>query len=313
MSTSRTSALQVLLLLGIVAYMLGTAYFTYSYSFGPNYRNVSVDTTVYIGNATPIVLTVLIEGGAKNITLIAGTFKNITCNATIRDYNGGSTITNVSATFYDNVSSFSADVDDNNTHYSNTNCTLDGMSALDRNASCSFLVYYYANVNMWTCNVTATDPYTNYTPPANRQGWGTNSTHIDMLLALNVTPLIDYGNLSVGDTSNPQQANITNFGNWNINVSVRGYGSVLNDGLAMVCEFGNITIPNEKYNLIGGSNLLTYTNLSNLAVNVSGLTILQQTNDSQQVINTSWWILYVPPNPFGRCNGTVVFQAEQGK
>ena len=36
----------------------------------------------------------------------------------------------------------------------------------------------------------------------------------------------------------------------------------------------------------------------------------QQTNDAVPVINTTYWVLYVPPNPFGRCNGTVVFQAE---
>jgi hypothetical protein len=299
---------KVLLLVGALLYVAGSALFTYSYSVGPNYRNVSVDTTVNITNARPTVLSVIIQSGATNLTLNAGTFLNVTCNATVQDFNGGNTITNVSAMFFDNVSSTSADADDNNTHYSNTNCTLGNFDNYTRNVSCNFLVQYYANASMWTCNVTATDPYV--FGNASRLGSGFNYTHIDALLALNVTPLIDYGDLAVGDLSLAQQANITNFGNRNINISVRGYAVNSTYNLAMICDVGNISIEHEKFNLIGGSDLAQYTNLSNSSQLIPGLTVAQQTNDAQQVINTSYWVLYVPPNPFGRCNGTVVFQAE---
>jgi hypothetical protein len=169
-------------------------------------------------------------------------------------------------------------------------------------------VQYYANVGPWSCNVTATDDYAFNN--VSRQQWNINHTFINPYFALNVTSLIDYGNLAVGDISTVQQANITNFGNTNINVSLYGYGNVTGDGLAMYCEVGNISVQNQKFNLIGGGDVSLYTNLSSTAQQVPGLTIFQQTNDSQRVVNQTYWLLYVPPNPFGRCNGTVVFQAE---
>lgn len=299
--------MRLLLIVVFVAYIAGSAFFAYSFTIGPNYRNISVDTTVNITNAPPSVLSVVIESGATNITLNAGTYRNVTCNATIRDYNGGSTITNVSATFFHTTVTFAA-ADDNNSHYTHTGCTLGAFDTFTRNITCNFLVQYHANASFWTCNVTATDPF-NFAN-ASRAWSNTNTTFIDALLALNVTPLIDYGNLAVGDVSTPQQANVTNLGNQNINVSVRGYGNVSTDNLAMYCDIGNISIEYENYNLIGGTDLTVYTNLTNTSVLINNLTILHQTNDSQRVINTTYWTLEIPNTAFGRCNGTVVFQAE---
>jgi hypothetical protein len=304
----REHSLKLTLLLGVVLYFAFSAFLTYSWSAGPNYKNVSVDTTVNITNAPPLVMSVLIESGASNITLIAGTYKNITCNATIRDWNGGSTITNVSATFYNNATNTSFSLDDNNTHYTNTNCSLGNFDTYTRNASCYFNIQYHADIGYWFCNVTATDPYV--FSNTSRQQSLQNRTYIDALLALNVTPLIDYGNLAVGDIAAAQEANVTNLGNSRINVSVRGYGNVSSDNLAFTCEIGNISSMWEKYNVIGGSDITAYTNLTNVSTRINGLSVLQQQNDSQQVINTTYWTLVVPNTAFGRCNGTVVFQAE---
>jgi len=306
---NNAQSIKLILLLGIIAYTFGAALFTYSFSQGPNNRNVSVDVTVNITDSLPEVLTVIIQDAATNITLNAGTYINVTCNGTIQDYNGGSSINNVSATFFHNVSPTNTSTpDDNNTHYTNSNCTYGSYDIYTRNVSCSFLVEYYANVGFWVCNLTVTDPY-NFTT-ISRLRSNTNRTHLDELMALNVTTLIDYGNMAVGDTSTPQEANITNLGNMGINISVRGYGNASSDNLALYCEVGNITIENEKFNFIGGVDLTTYKNLSasNQDMNV---TLQQQFNDSEQVMNTSYWLLYVPPNPFGRCNGTIVFQAER--
>jgi hypothetical protein len=303
---------KVLLLAVLVAYCLFTAIFGYSFSQGPNNRNVSVDTTVNITQAPPVVLSVIIDdgvtAGVQNITLNAGTWKNITCNATVRDYNGGSTINNVSAYFFANATTQWNASDDNNTHYTNSNCTLKSFSTYDRNVSCSFLVQYHADMGYWYCNVTAVDDVV--FGNASRNGSLHNVTFINALLALNVTTLIDYGDMATGDLSAARQANVTNLGNRNINVSVRGYGNVSGDGLAMYCDISNISIEHEKYNIIGGQDLGTYRNLSSTASQIPNLTITQQTNDSQRVTNTSYWVLYVPAGPFGRCNGTVVFQAE---
>jgi hypothetical protein len=311
MTETRKGSLRLLLLIAIVAYFAGSAFFSYSFNQSFNNRNVSVDTRVYINNSLPEVVYVSIEGGATNITLAAGSYKNVTCNATVRDYNGGSTITNVTAVFFHNVTPTNwSTPDDNNTHYTNLGCTLESFDTYTRNVSCSFSVQYHANAGFWICNVTATDEYL-FNGSVSRQGSNSNRTFIDGLLALNVTVLIDYGNMSVGDTSSPQEANITNIGNQNINVSVKGYARTINDGLAMMCEIGNISVQYEKYNIIGGTDITTYRNLSATHTQIANLTILQQTNDSQRVVNSTYWMLYVPPNPFGLCNGTVIFQAER--
>jgi len=303
-------SVRLLLLLIIVAYFAGSAFFSYSFTQGPNNRNVSVDTKVNVTNSLPEVILVRINGAATNITLNAGTYQNVTCNATVRDWNGGNTVSNVSAVFFSNVTPTNhTSPQDNNTMYA-TSCDLGSFDTYTRNVTCVFPVQYHANTGWWICNVTATDDY-DFNISVNRTASNWNRTFMDSILALNVTQLIDYGNLSVGDTSEPQPANITNIGNTNINVSVSGYGRNLTDNLSFVCEIGNISIQHEKFNSIGGTDIAQYTNLSMTRRQIPSLTVVQQQNDSQQVINTSWWILYVPPNPFGLCNGTVVFHAER--
>ncbi len=288
--------------------LLYNALFSLSYSVGPNYRNVSIDTRVNITNAKPEILLVTVT---DPITLNAGSTKYVECNATIRDWNGGNTITNVSASLWDNNTVTQADPDDNNNHYTNSSCTSTSVNGYYANFTCGFYLYYYANNGSnWVCNVTVVDSYAfNASVGSNDSAF--NTTTVNALLALNVTPLIDYGDMAVGDTSGPEEANVTNIGNLAINVSVKGYGSAPGDGLAFVCQIGNISISNEKYSLnASGDFLLDYTALSSTFAQIANLTLSQQTNDTQQVVNSTYWRLYVPPNPFGICNGTIVFQAE---
>jgi len=45
---------------------------------------------------------------------------------------------------------------------------------------------------------------------------------------------------------------------------------------------------------------------------ISGLTLPIRTNDLvNDVVNSTYWRLYVPPNPFGNCSGVIVFSAVQ--
>ncbi|RME53532.1 hypothetical protein D6783_01795 [Candidatus Woesearchaeota archaeon] len=288
--------------------LLASAPFLLSFTAGPNYRNVSVDAIVNVTQSLPEVLSVLINDGSGNITLNAGTTTLITCNATIRDYNGGGTLANVTATFYDNNTASEGSPDDNNNHYSNTSCTQVNVNGYYANYTCTFNVYYYANNATWVCNVTATDTYDFN---GSDSGSNYNTTAINPVLALNVTSPIDYGDLAVGDTSGAIEANVTNFGNRDINVTVYGYGATPGDGLAMVCQVGNITIANERYSLNSADTWAAMTPLASTPAYIANLTLPQQTNDTQAVINSTYWRLYVPPNPFGQCNGTVVFQAEE--
>lgn len=271
-----------------------------------NYRNVSVRTTVNVTNSYPEITNITCNSGAS-ITLTAGGTKSVLCLVQIRDYNGGNTINYVNATFYYYLNQ-SYDPDDNNVHYTNTSCIENNTNGYYTNWSCFYDVWYYANNGTWRINATVNDSY------GAKDNKYRNAT-IAALLALNVTDVIDFGQLAVTETSpSAVQANVTNFGNRPINVSVYGFGGenpVLYAGLAMICEQRNITLPNERYSM----DSVAYdsmTSLTGTPAQIAGLTIQQQTDDAQQVINATYWRLHVnlTTNPFGICNGTVVFSAE---
>ena len=279
----------ILIILG-----LNTAFSAYNFE----YTNTS--TRVNITNAMPEIDSIKID---QNILLNAGLTKIVNCNVSLHDWNGYSDIMNVNATFWDANNALINDSDNNNTHYTNTNCVNISQNGYYANYTCSFAVYYYANNGSnWTCNATVIDGY-NFTAT------GKNVTSIQPIYALNTTPIIDFGNMAVGDTKDNITANVTNFGNRPINISVDGYGVVPNDGLAMKCAIRNISLASLHYS-INETDWTTTAAVTSSPVNISGLTIPKKiTTDA---INTTYWHLYISPseNPFGLCNGTVVFTAQ---
>jgi len=276
-----------------------------------NYKNVTVQTRVNITNSKPEILNVAVyesnNFSIKNVTINAGTIKTVLCNASVRDWNGFTNdIILVNATLWHVVSSNFNVSDNNNSHYTNSSCTLNasGSSYELGTFICSFDVWYYSNNGTWNCNVTAMDTF-------NKSGSNFNSTVFYPVYSLNVTDGIDYGNVPVEGFSNDVGANLTNLGNMGINISVEGYGAKRNDGLAMNCSFGNISVANEKFGLISGLDYAANMTALSGALNgvlIPNLTILKQ-NTSSQVINTTFWKLYVPPNPAGNCTGYIIFTA----
>jgi len=277
---------------------------------GPNYKNVSVWTHVNITNSKPEVLNVSIyeasNSSLKNVTISAGLTKKIYCNATVRDWNGFNDIIYLNASIWYNLTSNYTAPDNNNSHYTNKSCTYN--ASLSSNIGwyvCSYDVYYYANNGTWVCNATVMDTY-------NKTGFLTNSTTFLPVYALNVTDGIDYGNLSVEDTSPTDVvANLTNFGNMGINITVESYGATKGDGLAMNCSTnGNITADNQHFATSGGVAYGAKTPLNvSSPVNIAGLTMPKQTIAGNQIINSTYWQLYVPPNPAGNCTGYIIFTA----
>jgi len=300
----------VLMLILCVIYFYNLVPIAVGWGNSSNYENYSVRTTVNITDAYPEILNVSCNNGTS-ITLNPGTDITVLCYVEIQDFNGGGSIESVNGTFYYYLNR-SSDPDDNNEHYVNTSCTQNDTSG-PYNATwvCAFDVFYYANNGTWIANITVND-----SSGLNMTDSDTDNSTIDPLYALNVTPLIDFGNMAVGDTyiAAPPSANVTNFGNMNINISVYGFGGdneTGGSGFAMICEQRNITLPNERYDLSSATAYPAMTRISGVA-NMTGLTIPQQTNDSQQQINATYWRLHVnvSTNPFGECNGTVVFAAE---
>jgi hypothetical protein len=277
-----------------------------SWGHDVNYKNVSVMTKVNVTQALPEITNVTCNGGSA-LTLTAGGTKQMLCVVKIMDFNGGNTIANVNATFHYYLN-LSTDPDDNNTHYTNTTCIENSTDGLNATWNCTFEILYYANNGTWIANITVKDDY-------NMTAKSTKNATISTLYALNVTDTIDFGSMAVGDTTlgDPIQANVTNLGNMNINVTVKGYAGdneTTGANYAMFCQYRNITIANERYNT-SSSTYDDMTSLTGATTTIRGFTVLQQTNDAMQEINTTYWRLHVNAtnNPFGMCNGTVVFGA----
>lgn len=275
---------------------------------GQNYKNVTVRTDVNITNSRPEVLNVtihdILNSSLKNVTINAGGFKEITCNVTIRDWNGYGDISYVNATLWHMMTSSYDAANNNNSHYTNTNCSSSGDgSGFLVHYLCNFSIIYYANNGTWLCNITVVDNQS-------AVGNGIGNTSFYPVYALNVTDGINYGNVAVEEFSRNVTANVSNFGNMAINVTVHGYGTRYNDGLAMNCSLGgNITIGNERFSL----EEVDWTSkipLTNNAQPVPNLTLAKQIDDNI-VINSTYWQIYIDSanNPGGNCTGYVVFTA----
>jgi hypothetical protein len=277
---------------------------------GANYKNVTVHTYVNITNSRPIMLNVTVYQETnftiKNITLNGGMTRQVTCNASIRDWNGHGDVILVNATLWHVLNSTMNATDDYNNHYTNVSCTKGATSGnYDAAWTCVFDVYYYANNGTWNCNVTAMD-----TPGTTASLY--NTTVVYPLYAINLTDGIDYGNVAVEEYSGNMTANVTNFGNMAVNVTVEGWGVNRGDGLAMNCSLGgNISVANERFAL----SELAFGSMTPLSISpqlLSGLTIPQQVVDGVPNVNSTYWTLFLNSsnNPGGNCSGFILFSAQ---
>ena len=305
---SRTLAVFTIIAILLTIYIYNLLPLVTGWGPSSNYENVSVRTQVNVTQSYPEITNVTCNSVA-DITLNAGTTKEVSCLVEITDYNGGNTINSTNGTFYfSTVTSQTAD--DNNTHYTNLTCINTSYSGYNANWTCNFYILYYANNGTWYVNISVKDDFGLTTD--------TNTDYSAVILpmyALNVTNVIDFGNLAVGDYSSIVEANVTNFGNMDINISVYAFGGdneVTGAGVAMLCDIRNISLNDERYALNNSEVHADMTAVTAVTVTLAELTIPQQTNDQQQEINQTYWSLYVDPvmNPFGMCNGTVVFAAE---
>lgn len=304
MDTAKTSERsRFLVLAALLAIVALVSQFGMGSGPGPNYRNYTVDTRVNITGSPPVIMDI---STPATVTLNAGGLTNITCNVSIRDYNGWNDISsggNVNATFF-TAPATETSADDNSTHYTNASCARTGQNGYFSNYTCGFQVNYYANNGSWTCHVRVNDSY-GLTDNA------TNTSTINALYALNVTPNIDYGNIVAGEYSNNITANITNFGNRPINITVLGYGQTLGDNLSFVCVEGNLSVDLQHFSVNSTHNWTQKQALNSTYAQINDLTIAKAV-DAAASFNTTYWELYVDPNQVaaGECNGTIIFQAE---
>ena len=283
-----------------------------------NYENVTVWTRVNVTNARPEILNLSITdtntGYPNNVTLAGGSLRLVECNSSIRDWNGMDGNITVNATFF-HITSTAESNDNNATHYTNSSCTnrtaAYGQNNVYKDYTCGFALKYYALNGTWACNVMVLDSKDDKNYTVNR----TNTTFVYPLYALNITNGIDYGDMAVGDVSPERIANVSNFGNMDINLTVQGYGSVSGDAWAMVCNgslsTSNISIDNQAFYFNATGLFGEMIPMNGSVQPVSNVTVPKRTDTTQTVFNSTYWKLYLDPaeNPFGVCTGYVIFAA----
>ena len=286
--------------------------------------NVTVLTELKVGAVAPEVLNVSINNYASSINLIPNSTKLVNCQALVRDWNNDTTITNVTAQFFEQGVGTYGGPNDNNFHYTNNSCFINRTFGTWNSipdtpytalANCTFHVWYYANPGTWNCTAKVTDN-------TNLTGYGSGNTTVAQLLAVGLPSSINYGTVNGTFVSNQNLTNVTNEGNTKLNLSLYGYGGTPGDNYAMSCTLGStphIPVSDEKYNLTvshPGTISLTqfavnYTNLTS-TYTVKKFNLASRQNDLKagtDDTNATYWRIYVPKGVAGNCSGYIVFGA----
>ena len=280
------------------------------------WNNSTTITRAYVWNTEPNITSVTIS--PDPIDLTPGNTTNVNCTAYVWDYNGWADVNVSNATFY-HISVGNDAEDDSNTHYTadvDNDCSCTG-SDNEAICNCTFDIWYYATNGTWICNMTVTDQGGEATERQYYLNSSNNaSATVNTVVAINVPAEIDYGNLSVTETSSDMPANISNFGNTPINISVRGYGGTTNPDnpgdLCMECAYGNISIEYEKYSLASGTDYSVMTALTNASTEMDlSLPVRTDDNGYGNDTNTTYWKLQIPLSIGGICNGTLVFVGQE--
>jgi hypothetical protein len=263
-------------------------------------NNTAISGLYYL-NVSYFVPSIVNISMEQNISLNPGTVKYTLCNVSVFS-SSSSDINQVSAVFKFSNNAI-ADPDDYNNHYTNSSCMQTGADETTKNFTCGFYLQYYAVNGTWHCNATATT-----TLEISLE----NSTEgiIYPLYAVNVSDILNYGDVISGQYSSEKTLQIINAGNMPINVSVRGYGGdnpVTGEGNAFSCAERNISIEHERYSLLSipyNSKLQLTSSDKDMA-----FTLIKQTIFGAFISQDTFWGLYVPPGKKSQCSGTIVLTA----
>jgi hypothetical protein len=286
--------------------------------FGANMTNDTTLARVYVWNTEPTLYNVNVYPNPVDLT--PGNTTRVNCTGYVWDYNGWGDIRAMNATLFHWDYAIANDSDDNNTHYTSRNCSCAYTSSTNATCACVFNVLYYAYNGTWVCNMTITDLGGNATPgrKINFTSWNISNTTINPMMAIDAPDVLDYGNLSVTETSNLTPLNLTNWGNVAINVSVRGYAGTnesWNDtgNYSMFCDLGKIHREYERYSLNNSADFIDMISITNISTRIHPLALMIRTNDTTYGYgvdrNTTYWRINIPLGVGGSCNGTLEFQA----
>lgn len=282
--------------------------------------NATISTTLQVGTVPPEILNVTIRGGAIGVDLSANSTVIVDVYAIIRDFNGENDTINASVDFFDDSVKNYGDSPDNNDYYVNTSCAFIPAYGDEylTSVNCTLAVNYYAfNSSFWNATLLVVDN-------SSRNATNSDTIAVNTLLAVGLPGSIDFGTVNATSVSAERIANVTNFGNVMINISLSGYASRPGDNLSMNCSLGsikNISIYYAKYNVTdSNTSALTLPEFDSLYLNLTrdpvvrpfGLNFRRDdTNPFLDDTNSTYWRMYVPLGVAGTCNGNIVIGATQ--
>ncbi|MBR9676008.1 hypothetical protein GOV05_03300, partial [Candidatus Woesearchaeota archaeon] len=271
---------------------------------GNGFENNSIKRNITINNVPNVVSIDLdddLPAPLGFIDLAAGITKSVLCNLSVTDNDGYAHVSGMNATFFYYLNK-TDDPDDNNTHYTNTNCTNVGNDGLNtKYFSCEFNISYYANNGSWTCNATAYDNLSS-------TSYLNTSSVINPLYALNFSVNIDFGDVSTANISEETNTSIINVGNIEIDIGLDAYGTTDNDGIAMNCTKNNISFDDMRYSLLTGEPFNNMNKINDTMYELNNFNLSKQINNSLSTKNIYWRIRPTPLS-FGICTGVVVLTA----
>lgn len=279
---------------------------------GQNSANLQVDTS------PPVVFNLTVDDSlaspADQIDLVAGSTRQVVGTATVNDPEGTASFNGTlpSSRFRSTASASVGCTADNNICYVNSSCAWGRVvNSTAQQLTCSFDVWFNA-VNStglgWLFNVTAIDNVGN-------TGWGSDTTDVNLLLAVGTPDVIKFGTLTVGLTSSTDvNATIQNFGNFRMDL--------LLNGTSMTCGSGTIPSTALHYNCSATGfgqnydtamsplfNTPTAGNCTNFDLDKNNTVTTQP--PIGPVRNLPWKIK-IPPAVSGNCQSLIFFISTAG-
>lgn len=278
-------------------------------------------TSATISNAAPTINTLYFSESSQgssisDLSLNENTTKPLYVYGSYTDNNGCADVSSLTLQLYQNGSATTGcSYNDRNCYNSNStgySCnfttvpgdTCSGGTDVTANYECTVPIQFFADATDsgpfsaydWVGRIEATDA-------SSTSGYLTGLLTINTLTALDVGSSINYGSLSIGQTSaSDETLAITNTGN---NDSLQ----VLGSGTNMSCTVGSIPVGNQRYALASGVGYGYMTSLTGSPVNL-GATISKATALASPSTYNTFWKLQIPSSGVaGTCYGTSTFSA----
>lgn len=273
----------------------------------------SVNTQTIISNANPSVDSIFVSDSANGlandfgsgINLTPGGTTTIYINGVVSDANGATDINTVGVRFFRDTMGTTCGTDYNNC-YQNTACVLTSNTDTSKKYNCQIDLWYFTDASDTTGRYPS-EIFKSIVDVADKNGGsnglvstGAADCEINTLLAVNVPDVIDYGTLTNGTWTTPEN---------NFDMTYEQYGNDRADiqlaAADMPCSAqGTIAAENQKWSLTD----VAWDATDTYALSTDGFDtnsdLAYREDDGTATTDSIYMNLYVPYGVVGTCTGT---------